>query len=256
MLYEISQGCRRHSIRVINASLGTGELPHGFLMLPRGGNVDATAHSNRLMIGAQTKPRVIAVSTVKPEFERVQTALTTSLLTHWKLFLIEGIVLVVLGLAAVMLPLIATIAVAIIVGWIFLLSGVVGLVATFRMRQAPGFWWSLFSGILGVAAGVVLLRWPLSGALSLTFVLTLFLLLEGVLSIMFALEHKRQLSGRWGMMLLSGVVDLILAGIIFAGLPGTAAWAIGLLVGVNMVFGGSALIAMALHARDAAPRVV
>jgi uncharacterized membrane protein HdeD (DUF308 family) len=128
------------------------------------------------------------------------------------------------------------------------------LMATFRMRHAPGCWWSLLSGILGVAAGVVLLRWPLSGALSLTFVLTLFLLLEGVLSIMFALEHKRQLSGRWGMMLISGVVDLILAGIIFAGLPGTAAWAIGLLVGINMVFGGSALIAMALHAREAAPR--
>jgi uncharacterized membrane protein HdeD (DUF308 family) len=206
------------------------------------------------MIDAQAKSRATAVSTVKPEFDRIQTALATSLVTHWKLFLIEGVVLVVLGLAAVMLPLVATIAIAIIVGWIFLLSGVVGLMATFRMRRAPGFWWSLLSGILGVAAGFVLLRWPLSGALSLTFVLTLFLLLEGIVSIMFALEHKRQLSRRWGMMLISGVVDLILAGIIFAGLPGTAAWAIGLLVGINMVFGGSALIAMALHARDSPPR--
>jgi uncharacterized membrane protein HdeD (DUF308 family) len=69
---------------------------------------------------------------------------------------------------------------------------------------------------------------------------------------MFAFEHRRELSGRWGMMLLSGVVDLILAAMIYAGLPGTAAWAIGLLVGINMVFGGSALIAMALHARAAA----
>jgi uncharacterized membrane protein HdeD (DUF308 family) len=84
-------------------------------------------------------------------------------------------------------------------------------------------------------------------------VLTLFLVLEGVVSIMFALEHKRELSGRWGMMLVSGVVDLILAGMIYSGLPGTAVWAIGLLVGINMVFGGSALIAMALHARNAAP---
>jgi uncharacterized membrane protein HdeD (DUF308 family) len=194
------------------------------------------------------------VAAVKPEFEKAQAALANSLLAHWKLFLTEGIVLVILGLAAVMLPLIATIAIAIVVGWIFLVSGVVGLVATFRMRNAPGFWWSLFSGIIGIAAGIVLLRWPLSGALSLTVILTLFLLLEGIVSIMFALEHKRELSGRWGMMLVSGVVDLILAGMIFAGLPGTAAWAIGLLVGVNMVFGGSALIAMALHAREAAPR--
>src|SRR5882757_1744520 len=199
------------------------------------------------------KPRRIVMSTVKPDFEKMQAALATSLSAHWKLFLIEGIVLVILGLAAIMLPLIATIAIAILVGWIFLLSGVVGLLATFRMRSAPGFWWSLLSGILGVVAGIVLLRWPLSGALSLTLVLTLFLVFEGIVSIMFALEHKRELSGRWGMMLFSGVVDLILAGMIYAGLPATAVWAIGLLVGINMVFGGSALIAMALHARNAAP---
>jgi uncharacterized membrane protein HdeD (DUF308 family) len=81
-----------------------------------------------------------------------------------------------------------------------------------------------------------------------------FFVIEGVASIMFALEHKRELSGRWGWMLPSGIVDLILATIIFAGLPGTAAWAIGLLVGINMVFGGSALIAMALRAREIDPR--
>jgi uncharacterized membrane protein HdeD (DUF308 family) len=196
------------------------------------------------------------MSTVKPDFETLQTALATSLSAHWKLFLIEGIVLVILGLAAIMLPLIATIAIAIVVGWVFLFSGVVGLLATFRMRSAPGFWWSLFSGILGVVAGIVLLRWPLQGVFSLTLVLTLFLALEGIVSIMYALEHKRELSGRWALMLLSGVVDLILAGMIYAGLPGTAAWAVGLLVGINMVFGGSAVIAMALHARNAAPAAV
>jgi uncharacterized membrane protein HdeD (DUF308 family) len=196
------------------------------------------------------------MSTVKPDFERMQAALATSMRAHWKLFLIEGTILVILGLAAIMLPLIATIAIDILVGWIFLLSGVVGLLATFRMRSAPGFWWSLLSGILGVVAGMVLLRWPLSGAFSLTLVLTLFLAIEGIVSIMFALEHKRELSGRWGMMLFSGVVDLILAAMIYAGLPGTAAWAIGLLVGINMVFGGSALIAMALHARNTVPATV
>jgi uncharacterized membrane protein HdeD (DUF308 family) len=193
------------------------------------------------------------MSTVKPELERVQAVLAVSLSAHWKLFLTEGIVLVILGLAAMMLPLVATIAIAIVVGWIFLLSGIAGLLSTFRMRSAPGFWWSLISGILGVVAGIVLLRWPLSGAFSLALILTLFLMLEGVVSIMFALEHKREFSGRWGVMLVSGVVDLILAAMIYAGLPGTAAWAIGLLVGINMVFGGLALIAMAAHARKAAP---
>jgi uncharacterized membrane protein HdeD (DUF308 family) len=112
----------------------------------------------------------------------------------------------------------------------------------------------LLSAILGIAAGIMLLAWPLGGALSLTFILSVFFVIEGVASILYALEHKRELSGRWGWMLISGAVDLILASIIFPGLPGTASWAIGLLVGINMVFGGSAIISMALLARATAPR--
>jgi uncharacterized membrane protein HdeD (DUF308 family) len=73
---------------------------------------------------------------------------------------------------------------------------------------------------------------------------------------MFALDHKRDLSGRWGWMLASGIVDLVLAVMILAGLPSSAAWAIGLLVGINMLFGGTSMIAMALHARSSAPPVV
>ena len=109
------------------------------------------------------------------------------------------------------------------------------------------------SAILGIAAGAVLLLQPLSGILSPTFILIVFFLVEGAASILFALEHKRELSGRWGWMLVSGVIDLILVGIILSGLPGIAAWAIGMLVGINMVFGGVALIATALHARESAP---
>jgi uncharacterized membrane protein HdeD (DUF308 family) len=77
-----------------------------------------------------------------------------------------------------------------------------------------------------------------------------FFIIEGVLSIMYAVEHKRELTGQWGWMLVSGIIDLVLAAMIWAGLPSTAAWALGLLVGINMLFGGSAMIAMAMHARS------
>jgi uncharacterized membrane protein HdeD (DUF308 family) len=189
------------------------------------------------------------MSTNKSEIEQVQATISRSLHEHWRLFLAEGTILLILGLAAIMVPMAATVAMEIVVGWLILVSGIVGLVTTFYMRQAPGFWWSLFSALIGTAAGIVLLRWPLSGALSLTLILTVFLVFEGMVTIMFALDHRRELSGRWGMMLVSGIVDLMLAGFIFSGLPGTAAWAIGLLVGINLVFGGSAVIGMALHAR-------
>jgi uncharacterized membrane protein HdeD (DUF308 family) len=187
----------------------------------------------------------------RPNIEQVQTGMVTSLREHWRLFVVEGIILVVLGLAAIVIPPIATLAVELVFGWLFLISGIVGAITTFMMRQAPGFWWSLVSAILAIAVGVMLLLWPLSGVLTLTLVLVAFFIIEGIASIMFALEHKRELSGRWGWMLASGIVDLILAGVIIAGLPVTAVWALGLLVGINMVLGGTALIGMALHAREA-----
>jgi uncharacterized membrane protein HdeD (DUF308 family) len=109
--------------------------------------------------------------------------------------------------------------------------------------------------VIGIAAGVVLLVWPLSGVLSLTLVLIVFFTIEGIASIMYALDHKRELTGRWGFMLASGIIDLALAVIILTGLPGSAAWAIGLLVGINLAFGGAALIAMALHAREPRPQM-
>jgi uncharacterized membrane protein HdeD (DUF308 family) len=186
-----------------------------------------------------------------PNIGDVQRAVARSLHQHWVLFLVEGVVLLVLGATAIVIPPLATLAATLVLGWLFLVSGVVGLFTTFLMRHAPGFWWSLISAALAVLVGSLLLARPVSGAFSVTLVLIAFFVIEGVASIMFALEHKRELSGRWGWMLASGVVDLLLALMILAGLPGTAAWALGLLVGINMVFGGAALIAMALHARHA-----
>ena len=95
--------------------------------------------------------------------QNIQTAVASSLHLHWRAFLIEGIVLFLLGLFAIVVPNVATIAVEVLIGWVLLLSGVVGLISTFRMRSAPGFGWSLLSAVIAIAAGVILLAWPLSG---------------------------------------------------------------------------------------------
>jgi uncharacterized membrane protein HdeD (DUF308 family) len=182
----------------------------------------------------------------------LRRAVVNTIHEHWVLFLVEGIVLLVLGAAAIIVPVIATLAFTLLIGWLFLISGVVGLITTFWMRNVPGFWWSLISGVVGIAAGIVLLLWPISGTVSLTLLLIAFFLVEGIVTLMYAFEHRAQLSGRWGWMLASGIVDLILAGIIFAGLPESATWALGLLVGINLLFGGAAMVAMALAARSSA----
>lgn len=193
------------------------------------------------------------MSTTTPQ--DVSAALGRALHEHWGLFLAEGIILVILGLLAIVVPPLASLAVTIFIGWLFVISGIAGLIMTFRARGAPGFWWSLISAVIALIAGVLLLWQPVLGVLSLTFVLIAFFLIDGILSIILAIEHRRELVGRWGWILASGIVDLIIAVIIWAGLPGTAAWALGLLVGIDLVFGGTALIMVALHARRGAAAV-
>jgi uncharacterized membrane protein HdeD (DUF308 family) len=131
-----------------------------------------------------------------------------------------------------------------------LISGVAGLVVTFWARQMPGFWWSLISAALAVLAGLVLLARPMQGVLTLTIVVGAYFLAEGVATIMYALEHRRELSGRWSWLLVAGLMDLLISFLIIAGLPGSAEWAIGLLVGINLVIGGASLVGMALAARN------
>jgi uncharacterized membrane protein HdeD (DUF308 family) len=187
-----------------------------------------------------------------PDLSSARRTVAETMREHWVLFLVEGIVLVLLGLLAIVIPPLATLAVTILIGWLFLISGGVGLVTTFWAKGAPGFWWSLVSAIIAIIAGLFLLVDPLSGTVSLTLVLIVFFVIEGVASIMYGFEHRREASSRAGWIIASGVIDLILAAIILSGLPGSAAWAIGLLVGINMVFGGTSLIAMALAARGEA----
>jgi uncharacterized membrane protein HdeD (DUF308 family) len=191
------------------------------------------------------------MSSIETGPEQPGDLLLRSIRRHWVLFLIEGLMLIAFGAIAIIVPGAAALAVTVLLGWLFLLSGILGLATTIWMRQMPGFWWALLSAVLAIATGAALLWWPFGGVLSLTLGLAIFFLIEGAVSIMYALDHRREFSGRWGWMLMSGVVDIVLALLILVGFPGTATWALGLLVGINMLMGGIALVAMALHARPA-----
>ena len=157
---------------------------------------------------------------------------------HWKLQLAEGIVLVSLGFVAAFLPF--RVGVALFV-WVFLIGGLTGLVTTVLMWRTTGFLWSLLSAILAIATGIFVLALPEFAVVGFPLLLMIFLVLEGIVTVMFALEHWRDLSGRWGWMLASGIVDLSLAAFIVVGLPGTADWTFGLILAVNLIFGGGAV---------------
>jgi uncharacterized membrane protein HdeD (DUF308 family) len=191
--------------------------------------------------------------TLPDQLNKLQSKVNAAVREHWKAFLFEGILLSIIGLAAMIVPPLASLAITIFLGWMFLVSGIAGLFATYWARNMPGFWWSLISAALAVLAGGILLARPMQGVLTLTIVIGAYFLAEGVATIMYALEHRKELSGRWSWLLIAGLMDIVIAFFIIAGLPGSAEWAIGLLVGINMLFGGATLIGMALAARNAAP---
>ena len=185
-----------------------------------------------------------------PDASKLTALLAKAIHDHWKTFLAEGILLVLLGLIAIVVPPLAGLAATVFFGWMLVFAGVAGILFTLRARQAPGFGWALLSALVAVVAGGILLWNPLQGLVTLTYVLTAFFIVDGLVIIVNAIAHRRELSGRWEWMMLNGVLDLALAAIVLSGLPGTLAWALGLLLGIDLLFGGISLIAMALKARS------
>ena len=184
----------------------------------------------------------------QPDVADIQRQVAATIHVHWRLFLAQGIVLIVLGLLAVALPNIATLAIEILVGWLFFVGGIFRAVSVWQSRRLPGFGWALLSAVLAVVLGLVLILQPLAGVLTLTMVLIAIFIVEGIAGIVVAIEFRQHLRS-WGWVLFSGLIDLLLAWLIWQGWPSSAGWAIGLLVGINMLFFGLSLVMTALAAR-------
>ncbi|HXW25828.1 MAG TPA: HdeD family acid-resistance protein [Xanthobacteraceae bacterium] len=189
------------------------------------------------------------MSTVGSTPADVQRTMRQAIRAHWLLFLIQGLVMVVLGLAAIAEPMLATLAVTIFAGWLFLIAGIVGLAGVFTAWKTPGIVWTLIRALVAILAGVLLLARPLAGILTLTIILAAFFAAQGVTQIIVAIKHRAMLPS-WGWVLVSGIIDLVLAAIIISGWPETAEWVLGLLVGVNLFMSGLALAMTAVACRS------
>jgi len=188
------------------------------------------------------------MTVANPRLEEFGQDVREAIRSHWVLFLIQGLIMVVLGLLALFEPMIATLAVEIFAGWLFLISGVVGLVGVFTARRVPGFWWGVISALLALVLGVYLIWRPLAGILSLTLAVAAFFSAQGIVQIITAIEHRNLLAS-WVWMVVGGIVNLILAFIILSGWPGTAAWTLGLLFGINLFMWGLSLVMTAIACR-------
>ena len=181
----------------------------------------------------------------------MQRAVKDTLRLYWRLFLAQGVIMVILGILAIIWPQISTTAVDYYVGWLFLLNGILGVVTMFYAQDVQAFLWSLLTAALSLFVGVMLIYHPSEGAVSLTMVLTAFFIVEGIVQIVASLSYRDVLPDSWGWMLVSGIVDLILAGLIIAYWPSTSSWVLGAVVGISLITSGLAVVMVALAGRDA-----
>jgi uncharacterized membrane protein HdeD (DUF308 family) len=166
---------------------------------------------------------------------------------NWGWLLAVGILMIILGVVAIGAPVVATIAVQFMLGWLLVISGIAEGMHAFMVQGWRGFLFELLSALLYLGVGILLLVNPLEGALALTIVLAVFLLVEGIFKIIMALRVREHRG--WGWLLASGIVSLILGALIWAQWPASGLWVIGLLVGIQLLFTGWALVMLALAAR-------
>ena len=189
---------------------------------------------------------------VNTDLSDFQGALRAALRENWKWFVFQGMVMLILGCLAVAEPVIASVAVDIYVGWLFMFSGVLGLVTMFSARDASAFFWMLLTAALSLAVGIMLVWKPAEGTVSLTLVLTAFFIAEGAFQIGASLSYREIMPSSWGWLLASGIADLVLAGLIIYSFPASASWTLGLIVGINLITTGLAIIMTAMEVRNVA----
>ncbi len=178
--------------------------------------------------------------------------LREALSKNWKVLLIGGIVSVVLGLIAIIVPPLASVGITILVG-IILLVGAVGMVAEAISRGTTGHRiWSAILAVLYVIAGVWLLINPVEGTITLTVVLIVFFLVIGLFRLIAGIQGRSGGVPNAGWMIVNGILSIAIAVLVLLDLPSSAAWAIGLLVGIQLLFDGLMLITTAMAGKKLA----
>jgi uncharacterized membrane protein HdeD (DUF308 family) len=158
-----------------------------------------------------------------------------------------SVLMILAGFLAIVVPPLAGIAVAVFVGWLLVFSGAAHLVFAWHTRTTGGIIWEVLLGLADITVGIYILRYPVAGLASLTLALAIYLAAKGVLELILSYQLRRMPAAGW--LLFDGIVTLILSVMIWRAWPSSSAWAIGILVGVSMIFSGTARLMISLAAR-------
>ncbi len=168
-----------------------------------------------------------------------------------------AILIIIAGFIAIAMPFASGIAITIVIGWLLVISGVFHLADAFHSKGAGAVLWRVLIGIVLIFGGIDIAFFPLRGLFTLTFVLAIILLVQGVISIVSYWRHRRMHGAGW--ILFNGLVSILLGGVIWWDGPGAAVWIIGTLVGIHLIFNGItrlmiwSAVRKAVTTSDAAP---
>ncbi len=173
----------------------------------------------------------------------------TSSTARWSIWI--AVLVICAGLLAIILPVIGGLAITVLVGWVLMIVGLLHLFFAFGARSTRTRLWELLLGVLYFVAGVYLIFHPLLGLTTLTLLLAGYLLFKGVLELVqyFQIHPRRGLT--W--LILDGIVNIVLAVMIWSQWPFSSLWIIGTLVGISILISGVSRLMLAMEANRALP---
>ena len=166
---------------------------------------------------------------------------------HWLLVLIAGLVAIIGGIVALLNPLAATIVATTLAAWLFIIVGLLLLVAAISDAGVSHRFWTGLLGVLAILVGARILNAPILGAITLTWMVAVLFLAEGVVKVLLAFR-SRGMSFFWPV-LLSGVLSVILAIMILSNFPESSVWVLGVLLAIELISTGASLVALGLYGK-------
>ena len=162
-------------------------------------------------------------------------------------YIVQSGLMILAGILALIFPVISSAAIVFFLGWLLIFSGILQAISLIDARHVPHFWLQLVSVVLSVLVGVLFLRNPGAGLLTLTLLLIVFFMVEGISKVIFSLTIRP--FPNWGWVFASGAISILLAFYLWANTPVTAIWLLGVLLGIELICEGAALGRMAWHVR-------
>lgn len=182
--------------------------------------------------------------------EVLREAMRETVKRHWFWYLLQGGLMVVAGVLALVYPVVASVAVISLLGWVLIASGLLQGLSLIGAQHVPNFWLQLVSVALSIVVGILFLSNPEDGLTTVTFLLIVYFVVEGISKVIFALSIRP--FPNWGWVLGSGVLSIGIAFVLYASMTAFSVWFLGLLLGIQLVAEGAALGYLAWDVRRAA----